>query len=140
MKGLDVLWCLVGLFVFVNFFLVNIVVHEWGHYLAAENYGLEPEISFQFENLTSVEFSLEGMNIASTSFIDDGNSGHLSVIALVGPFFNLVLGMSFLVITILSKKRFIKEIMFVGFIVSVASFLMNMLPFSGSDGSLIFGQ
>ena len=138
MKG--IFWSLIVIFVFVNTFLVNIVVHEWGHYLAADYYELQPEITFEFRNLSLAHFNFNSIAIANTSFIDDRNGEHVVVIALAGPFFNLFLGVLCLTICIFWKKGFVKEMLFMGFLISLASFLMNMVSFSGSDGSLIFGS
>src|SRR3989344_5248953 len=42
------LWGLTGIFVFANSLFLNVLVHEWGHYVAAEQYGLEPKIELNF--------------------------------------------------------------------------------------------
>ena len=134
-----VLRVLVGLFVFVNIFLLNIVLHEFGHYIAAEYYGLEPEIEFELGNLKEISFSLEGVGLASTSFIDNGDGLEIAIVALIGPFFNLLLGIIFLFIFVSFKRiEYLAEIGIIGVVVSIGAFVMNILPMEGVDGSLIF--
>ena len=135
-----VMGILIGAFVFINIFLVNVVLHELGHYAAAEHYGLEPEIEFELGNLGEMGFSFEGVGLAYTSFIDNGNKAEMAVIALMGPFVNLLLGIVFLFIFIKFRKiEYLAEIGIIGVVVSIGAFLMNMLPIEGVDGSLIFG-
>ncbi len=131
---------LIGAFVFINVFLLNIVLHEFGHYAAAEHYGLEPEMVFELGNLGEISFSFEGVGLAYTSFIDNGNKEELAVIALMGPFVNLLLGIMFLFMFIRFRKiNYLAEIGIIGIVVSIGAFLMNVLPIDGVDGSLIFG-
>ena len=138
LKGM--FWVLAGVFVFVNAIFLNVVLHELGHYAAAEHYGLEPEIEFNFEKAGDLGFGLESVPLASTSFIDNGNEGELRVIVLMGPFVNLLLGIMFLAGFVFFRgKRFVEEIGLIGMTVSFGSFIMNMLPIQGVDGSLIFG-
>ena len=89
---------LIGIFVFANVFLLNVVLHEAGHYWAAEHYALEPEIAFNFENITGAGFSFKSIPIAYTSFLDNGNLYEMGVIALMGPFVNLLLGILFMLV------------------------------------------
>lgn len=133
-----VLWILADIFVFVNIFALNVAMHEAGHYLAAEYYGLEPEIKFELEK-DIFSFSFQGTSVASTSFVDNGNKEELTIIALMGPFINLVLGVIFLVIFVLKKNDYMREIALISAVVSLGSFIMNILPIEGIDGSLIFG-
>jgi hypothetical protein len=128
----------VFVFVFVNIAFINVVLHEWGHFVAADHYGLEPEIEYEFQNMTGVRFSFEGVPIAYTSFLDNGNNLEIIGVALMGPFFNLVLGIAFMFVFIYCKEMwYVKEFGLVGAITSIGSGLMNLLPFSGSDGALV---
>jgi len=134
-----ILWGIFCLFIFVNILLINVVLHEYGHYAAANYYDLDPEIKYNFENITGAGFSLKGVPIASTSFIDNGDKNEMVVIASMGPFINLIMGLFFVFLFIIFKdKRLLGEILVIGMIVSLGSFVMNLLPFSGSDGALIF--
>lgn len=128
-------------FIFVNIFLLNVVLHEIGHYVAADYYKLEPKIEFNFEKIGEIfNFSFNGVAIASTSFIDERDNLEIFVVSLMGPFINLILGLIFLMCFIFFRNnKYIGEIALIGFVVSFGSFVMNILPFNGSDGSLIFG-
>ena len=126
-------------FVFVNIFFLNVVIHEIGHYVAADYYNLEPKIEFDFGAVGDLGFGFKGTPVASTSFNESDNSGALMAIVLTGPLFNLVLSLIFFSIFVFYRKnKYIKEIVIIGFILSFASFIMNLIPLEGGDGSLIF--
>lgn len=137
----SVLWGLVYAFLAVNIFLFNVVLHEIGHYVAADYYNLEPEIELEFGNMTNLSFGfeLEGQAVASTSFINNGNENNLFVITAMGPFMNLFLGVIFLFGFLFVKKNWFRELCVVGIVISFMSFVMNLIPVGGSDGSFIFG-
>ena len=132
------LWVLTYAFLAVNIFLFNVILHEYGHYVAADYYGLNPEIDFEFENVSdSLSFSLESKPIASTSFISNGND--LFIVTVMGPFMNLILGIIFLFYFLILRNYEIRVICTIGFVISFMSFVMNLIPVGGSDGSYIFG-
>ncbi len=132
-----ILWAGICLFAGVNIFLLNVILHEAGHYAAAEHYNLNPEIEFNFENVTKVSFGFEGKTIASTSFIESDDENTMLAIVLMGPFANLILGSIFLFIWFFTKMD-LKLIGLIGVIVSFSSFVMNLIPLEGADGALIF--
>ena len=139
LKGLFVV--LVLAFIFVNMLFLNVVLHEVGHYIAADYYELKPEMKLDFSEIRNAGFNLKSIPLASTSFIDNGNEGELAVVALMGPFVNLLLGALFVFVFVFWREKgwFIGEIGLIGMVVSFGSFIMNMLPMNGVDGSLIFG-
>lgn len=131
---------LVFVFLFVNIFLVNIIFHELGHYMTARYYDLEPEMSIEFENIEELSFSFKGVPIASTSFLDNGNRYETALVAFAGPFVNLLFSIGFVLLFFIFKDNFyIKETAIIGFIISLGSCLMNLIPIAGNDGSLILG-
>lgn len=134
-----VFWILVYGFVFVNVFFVNVVLHEFGHYLAADYYGLGPEVEFNFSEMGNLSFGIEGVAIASISFNLSNNRTEMIIVGLMGPFLNFVFGIIFLIVFVFCKNIRIREIMFIGFVISIGSFLMNMVPMEGVDGGLVFG-
>ncbi len=140
MKGNGIIRLCLYLLIFINGFLLNVVLHEVGHYMAADYYNLEPKIDFDFKSVGNLSFGFKATPIASTSFNEPRTTGELVVVALAGPFFNLILGILFLMIFIFSKKEIIKELMLICFVISIASFVMNILPLDGADGSLVFGS
>ncbi|MEK6843985.1 MAG: hypothetical protein AABX83_01015 [Nanoarchaeota archaeon] len=135
-KSLYILMCI---FVFVNVFLLNVVLHEAGHYAAAVQYGLEPQIEFDIDGVRdALSFSLKSKAIASTSFIDNGNKENLFVIVSMGPFVNLILGLIFMTLFfVFRKKNFFAEMILIAGIVSFGAFVMNILPFEGIDGKVM---
>ena len=135
-----VFWGLVYLFVFVNVMFLNVVLHELGHYAAAQSYGLEPKIELNFDNLERISFGLKSISLATTSFNDNGNENELKAIVLMGVFMNLILGVCFSMVFVFFKgKEYIAEIGLIGAVVSLGSLIMNLLPIQGVDGSFIFG-
>ena len=134
---------LVYVFAAVNVFLFNVVLHEYGHFAAADYYGLEPEIEFNLDSIGNLGFNLfsfESKTIASTSFIDNGDEDELLAVVLMGPFANLLFGVVFFLCLLFLKNYMLKELCIVGGVVSLASFLMNILPLDGGDGGLIFAM
>ena len=132
-------YVLICAFVFVNVFLLNVVLHEVGHYAAAEHYGLEPEIDFDFNGIEdALSFSFESRAIASTSFVDNGNREELFVIVSMGPFVNLILSLIFMTLFVVFRKGgFFAEMALIACVVSFGAFAMNILPFEGIDGKII---
>jgi Zn-dependent protease len=131
-----ILWVLTCVFVVVNVFLLNVIAHEIGHYVGADYYGLKPRIDYEFENFVDLSFSVKSVSVASTVFINDGDDSKIFLIAVMGPFINLVLGV-FLISLFFVFKLKIRELFLIGGVVSLVSFIMNILPFEGSDGSLV---
>ncbi len=139
MQQKEILRMLIYIIVFVNAFFLNVIIHEIGHYLAADYYELEPEIEFDFGVVGDLGFGLESRPIASTNFIAPLNKIELYSIVLMGPLMNLMLGIAVFFIFVFCKKEIIREVMIICFIISIASFIMNIVPISGTDGSLVFG-
>ncbi len=135
----EILRALFYLLLFINIFLLNVLGHEFGHYMAADYYGLEPNITLDFGAVGDLGFGFESVPIASTSFNNPNSLFSLVGVILMGPFFNLVLGLIFTFSLFYPRlPNFLKEIMIIGFVTSISSFLMNIVPIGGADGSLLF--
>lgn len=133
------LWSLASAFAFVNILFLNVFLHELGHYAAAGQYGLEPEVEFEFENMTREGFKFGGVPVAYTSFNRSENNNEIVAVALAGPFANILLGIAFMFLFVFLRKRlYWKELALIGVITSIGSGLMNLLPFYGSDGALVW--
>lgn len=130
----DFIWIVVlGLF-FGIVFAFNVGAHEFGHSLAAEYYGLHPQMRFHFSALGNASFGFEGIPLATTVFdVPEEKEEHL-VIVLLGPFLNFILGCYFFVLGAWGRGR-IRELCLIGGVVSLGAFVMNILPFGGSDGA-----
>ena len=133
------LWILIGIVAFVNIVFFNVLIHEAGHYIAAYYYGLEPKISLELSNARGVSFNFEALPLASTSFIDNGDKNELFAVVLFGPFMNLLLSIVFLFVFVSFKRNWAKDLAIMGFVISLGSFLMNVLPIPGADGAILFG-
>ncbi len=134
----EIFFILICLFVSLNVFLVNIVLHEAGHYIAAENFGLEPEIKFDF-GVGNLSFGFEGKALASTSFDEPSNRGELFFVSIAGPLVNLIFGIIFSIVYFFVRDSKVRLLIIICVIVSLISFVMNMLPLWGTDGSIVFG-
>ena len=133
-----IIWITAYITIFINIFIINIAIHELGHYIAADHYNLEPEISFKLENVTNTRFRAENTPLAYTSFNQDENKEHIITIALLGPITNLLMSIIFLIIFVTNKKNnTIQEFSLICIVVSLGSFVMNIIPIEGSDGWLI---
>jgi len=133
-----VFWILVYGFIFVNVFFANVVLHEFGHYLAADYYDLRPKIEFNFSEIGNLSFGLDGVALASIRFDLSDNRTDMIVVSLMGPFLNFVFGVIFLIVFVFCENIRIREIVFMGFVISIGSFLVNMMPMEGVDGGLVF--
>lgn len=134
-----ILRILIFVVVSLNVFLLNVVMHEIGHYLIANYHDLKPEIELNIENIGDLGFSLEEKTIASTSFNSPNSENILIAISFMGPVMNLVLGVAFSIFFMLVSNKKTKLIFLVGIIISLLSFVTNLLPFEGTDGNIIFG-
>lgn len=139
-KGFLILRVLAILACCVNFFLINVVIHEIGHYTAADYYELEPRIAFEFENITESGLSFNSIPIAHTSFIDNGNEEQVRFIALGGPVANLIFGLILFIVFLFSKNEILNGAAGIGMAASFLAFISNIIPFNGSDGWFIFGM
>jgi Zn-dependent protease len=144
MKQIEILnWVMWGAFyalIAVNIFALNVVMHEIGHYVPAEYYDLEPKMEFSLQSLNdSLEFSLDSKPVASTTFLRGDSTLELAVITLMGPFMNLFFALVFLTGFLLSKRYVLKDVSIIGFVLSFTSFVMNMIPISGTDGAHLLG-
>ena len=121
----------------VAIFAGNVFLHELGHYAVAGSFGLHPHM--ELGNLNEMlTFSVESKAVASTSFISPNSAAKTALIAAFGPLMNLMLFAIFMMAMALTKKRMIvKKLFLLGVVVSAVCFLSNIIPISGSDGSLM---
>jgi len=122
---------------FLVSFMGNVYLHELGHYAAADHFGLNPEI--KWENIEAGwSFRFETKAVAYTEFDKSDSDIEMFVVALTGPLVNLVLGLIFLSIYVLKKDNvYVRMLVLTALVPCIFSFLMNVLPFNGTDGEFI---
>ena len=114
----------------------NIVAHEMGHWLVANELNLDPKIHL-FESPENGTRSFFNQNFFTTYNADSVKNDMF--VAFAGPMINLIiaLGLIALYFTIPKQKKYIRLIVIMLIIPAILSFISNMLPTAGSDGALI---
>ena len=125
------------LLIFVISFIGNVYLHEGGHYAAAGLLGLNPNIEISSIG-ESVNYILESKPVASVSFEGDASKGEMFLVGLMGPFMNILLSFVFLIIYFANKQNeYVRKFAVAGLIPSILSFIVNILPFEGTDGNIL---
>jgi len=136
------LWVLLP-FLLLGSLLANIYIHEYGHFVVADHYELEPEMHFEaitFDSNSKLNFYSPA---AYTSYSSHGyalTSQDMSI-AFAGPLFNLFFALFVcgLYLAIPKKRRtfWLQAVFAVLAIPAFASFAINMMPLGYSDGAII---
>jgi Zn-dependent protease len=127
----------------VSSLAVNIYLHEYGHYAVAKEYNLDPEMHFE------VNEPEEGALFYTTSFYTEYTAPAEKLtdkdanIAFAGPAVNMIIALLFGIAYLLvpkdtPRKRLVATILILFLIPSVLSVIVNIIPFTGTDGSMIF--
>lgn len=118
--------------------LFNIVLHEAGHYAAANYYGAEPKIIYNVTE-SGFGFALNGKPVAETVYSAKTAPSQDFWIALAGPAVNFALALCiFLFLSVVRLKNMTFKIMLQLFAaVSVLAFFLNAMPAGGTDGFVI---
>jgi len=125
------------LLIFTISFIGNVYLHEYGHYVTAGLLGLNPNIEISSIG-ESLNYILESKPVASVGFEGDALKSEMFLVGLMGPFMNILLSFVFLIIYFASEKNeYVKKFALAGLIPSVLSFIVNMLPFEGTDGNIL---
>jgi len=114
----------------------NIVAHEMGHWLVANELNLDPKIHL-FESPENGTRSFFNQNFFTTYNADSVKNDMF--VAFAGPMINLIiaLGLIALYFTIPKQKKYIRLIVIMLIIPAILSFVSNIIPTAGSDGALI---
>jgi len=120
---------------------MNIIGHEIGHFLVAQNLSLQPELHL-FENSTTGEgFSFAHQRhyvsyLSPTSELDKIDFK----VALAGPLTNVLiaLGLALAYIKTPKSKRTLRTALIMLLIPSVLSAALNLIPSPGIDGDTIW--
>ena len=142
---------------------INVHLHEFGHYWAAEHYELDPEVHItNVVELNSGEIRLNMNPLAYTEFKDPFDTDKNLRITLAGPIMNIMLTILFvlpyLILRRIIRKKmafmnligdnlmewkwlrvcFILDVIFISLIVpSLVSSIVNLSNAPGSDGAYI---
>lgn len=123
--------------IFLGSFLGNVVAHEFGHYVAADLFDKNPDMHLEALK-EPVKTALESKSIAYVEFDKTDSKLELSIIALMGPLVNLLITLILLnVYMSLRKKPHLQTLVMVAIIPSIFSFVINILPFASTDGSVL---
>ena len=114
----------------------NIVAHEMGHWLVANELNLDPKIHL-FESPENGTRSFFNQNFFTTYNADSVKNDMF--VAFAGPMINLIiaLGLIALYFTIPKQKKYVRLIVIMLIIPAILSFVSNIIPTAGSDGALI---
>ena len=114
----------------------NIIAHEMGHWLVANELNLDPKIHL-FESPENGTRSFFNQNFFTTYNADSVKNDMF--VAFAGPAVNLIiaLGLIALYFTIPKQKKYIRLIVIMLIIPAILSFVSNIIPTAGSDGALI---
>ncbi len=128
---------------FVLATVINVPLHEVGHYIAADSYGNSPEFHFfekeEFVNENGVQTS--AAVLAYVSYFSDSIifTNEDATIAFAGPFVNFLLAMLGIALFVAYRKKniYVNVGLMVFIILSTVAFASNLIPVAGSDGSVI---
>jgi len=112
--------------------IFNVAIHEAGHYVVAEAFGLQPRIGFE----NGVGFIWNNAPIAYTSYIG-GTQLQDVLISLAGPLANLLVFAAAVLFYRRLNALNAQAIMLAIAVIALLSFFSNIVPVSGSDGAVL---
>ncbi len=117
----------------------NIIAHETGHWLVASELGLNPKMHL-FESPENGTRSFFNQNFFTTYNSNTVKSD--TFVALAGPMINLIiaLGLVALYLMIPKQKKYTRLVIIMLLIPAILSFITNVIPTAGSDGSVLFAN
>lgn len=130
---------LLGVLLFTGLY-GNIMLHETGHFIAAEHFNLQPKM-YLFDNGTGTGFSFFNQNFYTTYNSPASYASYVDfLIALAGPLANvlLVLGLAIAYFKVPKTKGTLRLAILMLLIPSVISVLSNLLPVAGTDGGIVW--
>ena len=117
----------------------NAILHEVGHYITADHYGLEPRM-YLFDNGQGTGFSFVNQNFYVTynkpAKIDNSK---MELITFAGPAVNILLSIvSTIALCVTPKrKRLTRLALLIIATISALSAIFNLIPTQGSDGETL---
>lgn len=123
-------------------FVFTFLLHEIGHKIVAEYYGLWAEFRLSLLGiiLTIISIFLPIVKIVSPGAVvisGETDRGIVGKVSLSGPLINILLSIMFLILSLTASYPPLKIIFMWGFIVNTFVALSNLIPFSILDGRKI---
>jgi Zn-dependent protease len=139
--------------------VLNVHLHELGHYVVAEHYGLQPHIHISgiVEHEGGLRFNMNPR--AHTTFVDPHDVMKNIAITIAGPLVNILLTAGFMLLHLfikrllkkkiktemvpskywkLTRTAFFVDMIFLGLIIpSLVSAIVNLSNITGSDGAFL---
>ncbi|MBI5397932.1 hypothetical protein HZB03_00580 [Candidatus Woesearchaeota archaeon] len=118
------------------------LLHELGHKVVAQRYGLKAEFrAFDFMLLLAIAMSFFGFVFAAPGavmILSRVRRDQYGKIAVTGPIINLVLALFFLAVMLLEPPKIIQAVSFYGFFINSWLAVFNMIPLWQLDGKKVF--
>ncbi|MEM2643985.1 MAG: AN1-type zinc finger domain-containing protein [Candidatus Bathyarchaeia archaeon] len=126
----------------ITVFVFTFLLHEIGHKIVAEYYGLWAEFRLSLLGiiLTIISIFLPIVKIVSPGAVvisGETDRGIVGKVSLSGPLINILLSIMFLILSLTASYPPLKIIFMWGFIVNTFVALSNLIPFSILDGRKI---
>ena len=126
--------------------LVNVLLHESGHYIVAEGFELEPTMQFfdgLYDSEGKVAFDLKRLNsepLAYTEFNFPNSIMQYIFVTFAGVVANMIFALMILVGYHYTKRTLLKKIIFLSLLVpTIFSIVLNLNIYSqASDGAILF--
>jgi Zn-dependent protease len=127
--------------IFISSLAMNLVIHEGAHYGVAEILGVNPEVRFTPENVSSKNFFSMDTELAYVQYSSDTAdiTKDDALIASAGPLADLTLGSLGLFFYFKTKRTKVAKMLLVFVIVpALVSFVTNAMPVYPADGYYVF--
>ncbi len=129
-----------GIFIIFLSLFSNVVLHEIGHFFVADMLDMNPSIHLESP------ISITGHHVSSNRFAYVSYSSYFPGVALqdvliaaAGPIVNAIMALICAGLLFVNyKNKTASYILLLFLVVSVLSCVINLIPLSGSDGSVIF--
>lgn len=121
---------------------IGFLLHELGHKVLAQRYGIKAEFqAFDFMLLLAIAMSFFGFVFAAPGavvLLSRVRKDQYGKISVIGPVINLALAIAFLVVVLFEPGKILTAIALYGFIINSWLALFNMIPFGPLDGRKVW--
>jgi Zn-dependent protease len=121
---------------------VGFLLHEMGHKIVAQRYGLRAEfVSFDIMLVLAIAMSFFGFVFAAPGAVmifDRVKKDEYGKISVMGPIMNLAIALLFLAVYYIQNSQIIDAVAMYGFVVNSWLAVFNMIPIWQLDGLKIY--